>query len=168
MNEDIKPTLSASASRVQESLHALGFQNQVIEHTQPTRTAEEAAAAVGCSVGQICKSLIFRTKTSHLPLLVITSGANRVNEKQLRQLMGEAVERADADYVRQVCGFAIGGVPPVGHPQALTTLIDQDLMDFQEIWAAAGTPNAVFCLTPEELKAMTNGKVCCVKELRAA
>jgi len=151
--------LSASAKKVQEALQALGLTLQVVELPASTRTAIEAAQAVGCQVGQIVKSLVFRKATSGEPLLVAASGANRVNEAWISQLIGEPISKADADFVRQQTGFAIGGVPPVGHSQPIQTLIDQDLLQYAEIWAAAGTPNAVFRLTPGDLVKMTGGKV---------
>ena len=124
-----------------------------------TRTAIEAAQAVGCSVGQIVKSLVFKGAQSHMPLLALVSGANRVNEKRLGLLVGEEIEKADADFVRQHTGFAVGGVPPVGHAERLATFIDRDLLQYDEIWAAAGSPHAVFRLTPDDLQKMTVGEV---------
>jgi Cys-tRNA(Pro) deacylase len=150
--------LSPSAQKVQDALTALGFAHQVAEHEQTTRTSTEAAQAVGCEVGQIAKSLIFKTKSGKA-ILVIASGANRVDEKKLRELAGEKVEKPDADFVRSRTGFVIGGVPPVGHAEPLETFIDESLMQFDSIWAAAGTPNAVFPLTPAELVKMTGGRV---------
>lgn len=150
-------TLSPAAQRVQDALTARGMPGRVVEHSQPTRTAEEAAAAIGCSVAQICKSLIFRLEPGGEPLLVIASGANRVDERKLAALTGKNVARADPDFVRQHTGFAIGGVPPLGHPQALATYIDEFLLRFDEVWAAAGSPNAVFPLSPAELLALTGG-----------
>ncbi|NPV55327.1 MAG: YbaK/EbsC family protein [Anaerolineae bacterium] len=149
--------LTPAAQRVQDALTALGMPGRVIEHTQPTRTAEEAAAAIGCAVAQICKSLIFRLEPGGEPLLVIASGANRVDERKLAALTGRTVARADPDFVRLHTGFAIGGVPPLGHPQPLTTYIDHHLMQFEQVWAAAGSPNAVFPLTPAELVTLTGG-----------
>ncbi|MBX3010644.1 MAG: YbaK/EbsC family protein [Caldilineaceae bacterium] len=151
--------LKPSAQRVQDALSAQGFANEVIELADSTRSAAEAAAAVGCQVGQIAKSLIFKGVTSQRAILVIASGANRVHEKRLGQLLGEKLEKPDADFVREQTGFAIGGIPPLGHLQPLTTVIDQELLQFTEIWAAAGHPNAVFRLTPTELVAMTGGSV---------
>lgn len=151
--------LSPSAQRVQDALRALGFDYQVVEFEQPTRTSAEAAAAVGCDVGQIAKSIVFRGKRSHQAILVIASGANRVNEKRLRDLVGEPVEKPDADFVRAQTGYAIGGVPPLGHSQPLTVLIDNDLLQYAEIWAAAGTPNAVFRLLPTDLAAISGGQL---------
>jgi prolyl-tRNA editing enzyme YbaK/EbsC (Cys-tRNA(Pro) deacylase) len=151
--------LSPSAKRVQDALQALGMSLQVVELPASTRSAAEAAAAVGCTLGQIVKSLVFRSLDSDRPVLVETSGSNRVNEGQLRALVCEMIGKADADFVRQRTGFVIGGVPPVGHTEKLLTFIDQDLMQYTEIWAAAGTPNAVFRLTPDELVRITGGEV---------
>ena len=151
-------SLSPSAQRVQDALRSLGFACEVIEFAQTTRTAAEAAAAVGCTVGQIAKSLVFKTRRSGRPVLVIASGANRVNEKAMRVLIGEPIERPDADFVRQRTGFAIGGVPPIGHAEPLAAYIDEDLLQYDSIWAAAGTPNAVFRLAPADLLRMTGGQ----------
>jgi prolyl-tRNA editing enzyme YbaK/EbsC (Cys-tRNA(Pro) deacylase) len=155
--------LSASAQKVQAALAARGFALPVVELPQSTRTSAEAAAAVGCSVGQIAKSLIFRAAKSDRPVLVLTSGANRVSESAVAALVGEPLAKADADYVRARTGFVIGGVPPVGHSEPIITFVDEDLLQFTEIWAAAGTPNAVFRLTPEELVGLTGGKATKVK-----
>lgn len=155
--------LSSSAMRVQEALSAMGLPLQVVELPQSTRSAIEAAAAIGCGVEQIAKSLVFRTKVSRRPVLVIASGANRVNEKKVGALVGEPLERADADYVREQTGFAIGGIPPVGHLRKIETYVDEDLLGYGEIWAAAGNPNAVFRLLPTDLERMTGGKVTSIK-----
>jgi len=152
-------TLSISAQKVQDALAELGMSLQVVELPASTRTAVEAAQAVGCQVGQIVKSLVFRAAHSDRPVLVVASGANRVNEALLGQVLGEPIGKADADFVRLRTGFAIGGVPPLAHAEPLTIFIDQDLLQYTEIWAAAGTPHAVFCLTPAQLVAMTGGKV---------
>jgi len=155
--------LSSSAQKVQDALRALGFVCQIVEFTQTTRSASDAAQAIGCQVGQIAKSLVFRGKQSQKPILVIASGSNRVNEARLGELVGEPIERPDADYVRQRTGFAIGGVPPVGHSEAVRSFIDEDLLQYEEIWAAAGTPNAVFRLTPAALVRMAGGRVVPIK-----
>jgi prolyl-tRNA editing enzyme YbaK/EbsC (Cys-tRNA(Pro) deacylase) len=152
-------TLSASAKKVQDALTVLGMTLQVVELPASTRTAVEAAQAVGCQVGQIVKSLVFRGLHSQQPVLVIASGSNRVNETRLGELLGEPVGKADAEYVRQHTGFAIGGVPPLGHTAPLRIWIDQDLFQYPEIWAAAGTPHAIFRLTPADLVKMTGGQV---------
>lgn len=152
-------SLSQSAQKVQRALQEMGFELQVVELPNSTRTAVEAAQAVGCQVGQIVKSLIFKAKRSGRPVLVVASGANRVSERVIEKLIAEPLGRADADYVRQHTGFAIGGVPPVGHSEPLLTYVDKDLLQYEEIWAAAGTPNAVFRLSPAELVRMTAGQV---------
>jgi prolyl-tRNA editing enzyme YbaK/EbsC (Cys-tRNA(Pro) deacylase) len=151
--------LSSSAQKVQQVLQSMGFDLYVVELPDSTRTAVEAALAVGCQVGQIVKSLIFKAKHSERPVLVLASGSNRVNESRIEELIDEPLGRADADFVRQHTGFAIGGVPPIGHSQPLQTFIDRDLLQYSEIWAAAGTPNAVFRLSPEDLIHMTAGQV---------
>ena len=151
--------LSASAKKVQDVLHSQGLQLEVVELSDSTRTVAEAAQAVGCEVGQIVKSLIFKSKRTQRPILVIASGANRVNEKKIEALIGEALGKADADFVRDQTGFVIGGVPPVGHTRRLETFIDEDLLQYAFLWAAAGTPHAVFRLAPDELVKITGGKV---------
>jgi prolyl-tRNA editing enzyme YbaK/EbsC (Cys-tRNA(Pro) deacylase) len=135
----------------------------VIEFMESTRTSAEAATRVGCTLGQIAKSLVFRGQATGKPVLVITSGSNRVDEAKVSQYFSEPIGRADADFVRAVTGFAIGGVPPVGHSQPIETFIDEDLLQYATIWSAAGTPNAVFELTPNDLAKMTGGKVVRVK-----
>ena len=155
--------LSSSAQKVQDAILALGMSNTVIEHAQTTRSAKDAAAAIGCTVAQIAKSLIFRARNSGKAVLVITSGVNRVNEARIGQLVGEEIEKADADFVLEQTGFVIGGVPPLAHRHPLITLIDEDLLQYEIIWAAGGTPNAVFQVSPEELLAMTNGQPVAVK-----
>lgn len=150
--------LKPSAQKVQDALAAAGLANEVVELPDSTRTAAEAARAVGCEVGQIVKSLVFRAASGRA-VLVVASGAHRVDEKRVAAELGEAIGRADADFVRAETGFAIGGVPPIGHARELTTLVDEALLAYQEIWAAAGHPNAVFRLTPQELVAMTRGRV---------
>lgn len=158
----MKP-LSASAQRVQDALTKLGMTLQVVELPNSTRSAADAAAAIGCTVGQIAKSLIFKTHGSERPVLVVASGSNRVDEKKVAVLLSEKITKADADFVRVQTGFAIGGVPPVGHTQKIITFIDEDLLAFEEIWAAAGTPNAVFRLTGDDLVRVTDGKLADVK-----
>jgi len=156
-------TLSPSAQKVQDQIQSLGFDYTVIEHTESTRTAQEAAERAGCELGQIVKSLIFKGKDSGKPILVLTSGANRVDEKRISEYAGEAIGRADADFVRGVTGFAIGGVPPVCHLQKMETYLDEDFLGYQTIWAAAGTPNAIFELKTSDLQKMTGGRVVRVK-----
>lgn len=156
-------TLSPSAQKIQDQLKSSGFDYTVIEHAESTRTAQEAADRAGCELGQIVKSLIFKGKESGKPILVLTSGANRVDEKRISEYAGEAIGRADADFVRAVTGFAIGGVPPVGHLQKMETYIDEDFLQFPTVWAAAGTPNAIFELKTKDLQTMTDGRVVRVK-----
>jgi len=151
--------LSSSAHKVQQALNAIGLQLEVVELPDSTRTSGEAAQAIGCQVGQIAKSIIFQALVSQRPIMVIASGPNRVNEKVIETLIGEAIGKADADFVRQRTGFVIGGVPPIGHTEQIETFIDNDLLQYPEIWAAAGTPHAVFRLTPADLMRMTAGKL---------
>jgi prolyl-tRNA editing enzyme YbaK/EbsC (Cys-tRNA(Pro) deacylase) len=151
----MKPATAPSALQVQA---ALGPDFQVVEFEASTRTSEDAAAAIGCSVAEIAKSLVFRTAAGK-PVLVIASGTNRVDEKKVRALLGEKIERADADFVRSATGYAIGGVPPLAHATQPVVLIDRDLEAFTFLWAAAGTPNAVFRITPADLVRLTQGQV---------
>ena len=155
--------LSSSAQKIQDQLRSLGYDYTVIEHSESTRTAQEAADRAGCELGQIVKSLIFKGKDSGKPILVLTSGANRVDEKRISEYAREPIGRADADFVRATTGFAIGGVPPFGHIQKMETYVDEDFLQYRTIWAAAGTPNAIFELKTEDLEKMTNGKVVQVK-----
>lgn len=157
-------TLKQSARRVQAVLQESGIESQVREFPASTRSAEEAAAAIGCSVAQIVKSLIFRAETSGEPVLVLAGGGNRVDEAAVGDLLGEPIKRAKPEFVRAATGFAIGGVPPVGHLRKPVTLIDRDLMALPEIWAAAGTPNAVFSLTPEQLASITGGRIADIRQ----
>lgn len=156
--------LSGSAQRVQDALTAHGLDCRVLELPTSTRTALEAAAAVGCEVAQIVKSLIFKTQSGQ-PVLVVASGSNRVDETKISALVGEPIGKADAAFVRQTTGFAIGGVAPVGHLQPIQTLIDEDLFNYSTLWAAAGTPNAVFALTPTDLQQLTAGQTATVKAI---
>jgi prolyl-tRNA editing enzyme YbaK/EbsC (Cys-tRNA(Pro) deacylase) len=140
-----------ATERVQSALDAAGIEARIIELAASARTAAEAAAAVGCSVAQIAKSLVFRGAASGDAILVIASGTNRVNEKKIAEHAGEAIAKADADFVRERTGYAIGGIPPAGHASPLRTFIDRDLLQYDRIWAAAGTPHAVMELTPAQL-----------------
>jgi len=157
------PALSTSAQRVQDALARLGFTLAVVELPQSTRTAAEAATAVGCGVGQIVKSLIFRGASSDRAILVLASGSNKVDEAAVAALLGEPLAKADANFVRARTGFAIGGVSPVGHLEPMPTFIDEDLLAYDSLWAAAGTPNAVFKLAPKELVSMSQGQVARIK-----
>jgi len=154
--------LSPSARRVQEALDGFGLSYRVMELPESTRSAAEAAQAIGCSLGQIAKSIVFRAKESGRPVLVIASGANRISEGRIAAIIGEPVEQATPSFVRERTGFAIGGVPPVGHLERLLTFIDEDLLQHSEIWAAAGTPHAVFKISPDDLVRLSGGRVIAV------
>jgi prolyl-tRNA editing enzyme YbaK/EbsC (Cys-tRNA(Pro) deacylase) len=143
--------LEPAAQRVQDALRARGLDSEVRHMSQTTRTAEEAAAACGCAVGQIVKSLVFRGAQSGKPYLLLVSGANRVDEKAVAERIGEPLRRPDAQYVRQVTGFAIGGIPPLGHDTPLATFLDEALLAYDVVWAAGGTPDAVFPVAPAQL-----------------
>lgn len=143
--------LKPAAQRVQDALSAKGLAAEVRHMSQTTRTAEEAAAACGCVVDQIVKSLVFRGGRSGKAYLLLVSGANRVNEKAVAVRIGEPLERPDALYVREVTGYAIGGIPPLGHDQPLATYMDEALLAYATVWAAAGTPDAVFPVAPADL-----------------
>lgn len=150
---------SSSAQKVQAALRDFGLDLQVVELPQSTRSAREAAESIGCRVEQIAKSLVFRSLESGKPILVIASGRNRVDLSRLAVLVGEPLEKPDADFVRCRTGFVIGGVPPLGHLESLETYLDEDLFELSEIWAAAGTSHAVFQLKPADLIRITGGKV---------
>jgi prolyl-tRNA editing enzyme YbaK/EbsC (Cys-tRNA(Pro) deacylase) len=154
--------LIPSAERVAAELRRRGFELEVVELPKSARTAAEAAAAVGCEVAAIAKSLVFRAAGGR-PVLVIASGANRVDEARVGELLGEAVGRADPDFVRASTGFAIGGVPPVGHTVQPVVFIDEDLLALDVLWAAAGTPRSVFQLSPAQLVELTGGRVAVLK-----
>lgn len=153
------PASPSSTERVQRALAAAGIAAQVRALPHSARTALEAAAALGCGVGQIAKSLVFRRADDGRALLVIASGANRVDEARVAQHLGAGIAKADAAFVRASTGFAIGGVPPLGHDAPLTTLVDRDLLAYEIVWAAAGTPHAVFALAPRQLVAATGAQV---------
>ncbi len=158
------PALPASVERVRAALQARGASVDIRQFDKSTRTAADAAATIGCAVDAIAKSLVFQSKPSGIPVLAIVSGINRADEAALAELMakdidGETIGRADAEFVRAHTGFAIGGVPPLGHETSLATAIDEDLMALDTIWAAAGAPNAVFALTPQQLVDWTGGTI---------
>jgi Cys-tRNA(Pro) deacylase len=148
-----------ATERVQSVLDAAGIETRVVELAASARTAAEAASAIGCEVAQIAKSLVFRGAESGEAILVIASGTNRVNEKTVAQHAGEPIVKADAEFVRERTGYAIGGIPPIGHASPLRTFIDRDLLRFDRIWAAAGTPHAVFELTPQQLTNLTGAPI---------
>lgn len=137
----------------------LGLEVELKEFSESTRTAEDAASACGCDVGQIVKSLVFQGKTSKKPYMLLVSGRNRVDQKGVAALIGEALDRPDGQYVRDLTGFAIGGIPPVGHDMPLKTYMDEDLLKYDRIWAAAGSPNSVFPTEPRHLADVTKAEV---------
>jgi prolyl-tRNA editing enzyme YbaK/EbsC (Cys-tRNA(Pro) deacylase) len=146
-------TLPRACQAVAEAAARLGLAIEIRLMAQSTRTAEEAAAACGCAVAQIVKSLVFRGKNSGRPILLLVSGANRVDEKKAGARIGEAIERPDAAFVRDKTGFAIGGVPPFGHAEPAAVFIDRDLLAYPVVYAAAGAPNAIFAVEPNALQA---------------
>jgi Cys-tRNA(Pro) deacylase len=141
--------------RTAQLLRDAGIDARVVEFEQPTRTSAEAATAIGCSVAEIAKSIVFRGEDTGQAIVVIASGDNRVNELKVAQSVGEALVRADADFVRAITGYAIGGVAPIGHVQSVKLLLDEDLQRFETVWAAAGTPFSVFAVTPRDLQRLT-------------
>ena len=157
--------VDSSALRLTTALEAAGLEAEVRTFAASTRTSAEAAAAIGCEVAQIAKSIVFKAKPSGRPVLVIASGVNRVDEAKISRHLGEALGKADAEFVRARTGFAIGGVPPAGHTERVVTYIDCDLLALGEIWAAAGTPHSVVRLKAEDLVRLTQGHVL---EVRAA
>jgi len=154
-----KDKTSGSVARVQEALRALGLDDSITTFGKSTRTAEKAAAAIGCTVAQICKSMVFRGTESGRAILILASGVNRVSETRAAEAVGENLERPDAAFVRQETGFAIGGVAPVGHLKPLPLFIDEDLLQYEVIWAAAGAPTAVFSVDPRVLSEKVGGVI---------
>jgi prolyl-tRNA editing enzyme YbaK/EbsC (Cys-tRNA(Pro) deacylase) len=148
-----------AVARVRTVLAAAGVATEIVELPAAAPTARAAAEQLGCDVAQIANSLVFRCETSGTPLLIMTSGANRVDPARVAALVGEPIGRADADFVRRASGFAIGGVVPVGHAAPIRTLVDRSLLAHAELWAAGGHPHTVFRLTPDELVRITGGTV---------
>ncbi len=157
----VKSATAKSALKVKAILGP-GF--EVLEFEESTRSAADAAAALGCEVAQIAKSMLFTASESRRPVLVVASGPLRVDTHKVGELLGEAIERATPEFVRQNTGFAIGGVPPVGHQVAPVVFIDQTLLRHDPLWAAAGTPNAVFSVGADELVRLTGGTVADIAE----
>lgn len=149
----------SNLNKFKDFLKNKGYCFEIKEFPFSTHTSTQAAAAIGCDISQIAKSIVFKGKDSQKPILVIVSGKNRVDEKKLEILIGEKIEKADPVFVLETTGFLIGGVPPFGHKQKIKTFIDKDLLKFSEIWAAAGDKNSVFRLTPEELIKISQGEV---------
>lgn len=154
--------LTESAQLFKDRLEEQGFTAEVVELPDDARTAQAAADALGCEVAEIAKSIIFKLEESGEPLLVVASGSNRINEKKLGALLNDKLGKADAAFVREWTGYAIGGVPPMAHKEKLRTFIDEDLFQYKAIWAAAGHPKAVFKLTADQLVQMTQGEVIAV------
>jgi prolyl-tRNA editing enzyme YbaK/EbsC (Cys-tRNA(Pro) deacylase) len=148
-----------SVQRVSRALLGAGIEARVVELPQSARTASDAAAAIGCRIDQIAKSLVFRRVDTSRALLIVASGSNRVDEQLVASHLGTPITKADAGFVRSATGFAIGGVPPLGHDTPIETLIDRDLLRFDLVWAAAGTPDTVFSIDPRRLVQATGGRV---------
>lgn len=151
--------LNTCVRKVEKALEVHGLACQVLKMKETTRSAQDAANSLGCRVEQIVKSLVFMTKKTRKPILVLASGANRVNPKKLRNFLSEPIKMADPDFVRSKTGFVVGGVPPLGHSSSLNTFIDEDLLKYPEIWAAAGSSNTMFKLSPDDLQKITRGRV---------
>jgi len=151
----MRPAQHPTAVRLSQRLRESGVDAQVVEFEQPTRTSADAAAAIGCTVAEIAKSVVFRGKASGEAIVVVASGANRVSEEKVAAIVGESLARADAEFVREATGYVIGGVAPIGHAKPVKLLLDSDLQQFQTVWAAGGTPHSVFPLTPAELRSAT-------------
>lgn len=151
----MKPAQHPTALRTWQLLREAGIETRVVEFEHPTRTSAEAAAAIGCSVAEIAKSIVFRAKASGHAVVVVASGDNRVSETKVAAKLGEHLARADADFVRASTGYAIGGVAPLGYSQPVRLLLDEDLRRFGTVWAAAGTPFSVFPVTPDQLRSLT-------------
>jgi prolyl-tRNA editing enzyme YbaK/EbsC (Cys-tRNA(Pro) deacylase) len=149
--------MKASVQRVADTLTLLGIEVEITEFSESTHTAAEAAAAINSTVGQIVKSLVFLS--GEQPVLALVSGTNRVDTEKLAVVAGGPIKRANADIVRKVTGFSIGGVPPVGHMTSLPTYLDRDLLEYERVWAAAGTPNAVFPIASDDLQRITGATV---------
>ena len=154
-----KTSLKRSARAVQDALDAAGVACVVEQLPDSTRRAKDAAKAIGCDIAQIAKSILFVKQSSGQTVMVIASGVNRIDEGKVQLHLGEEIKQATPDQVRAATGYAIGGVPPCGHVSELVIFLDEDLFALDSLWAAAGTPNAVFRILPAQLKRLTNGKV---------
>jgi prolyl-tRNA editing enzyme YbaK/EbsC (Cys-tRNA(Pro) deacylase) len=156
--------MNDSVQTVQKILQDIGHFHEIVTLPDDAHTAQAAAEAIGCSVAQIAKSIIFRLEPSSEALLVVASGINRVNEEKVEHTVGKKLVKANANFVKKHTGFSIGGVSPIGHSNPIKIMIDKDLLQYETIWAAAGHPKTVFPMTPEELVQMTNGTVAEIKE----
>lgn len=152
-----------SIALVKNWLEQHDYKNKIIFLNETARSAQEAADSLGVSLGQIAKSLIFITKETKKPILIIASGINRVSEELVSEIIGEKIERADALWVKETTGFSIGGIPPVAHKTRPIVIFDEDLFKYKEIWAAAGHPFGVFKTNPQELIEMSEAKICKIK-----
>jgi prolyl-tRNA editing enzyme YbaK/EbsC (Cys-tRNA(Pro) deacylase) len=157
-------TLPRGARRVRTALLELGLPGDIHQLADSTRTAPEAAAAVGCELGAIVKSIVMRGVSSKAPVLALVSGDNRADVALIEAAVDEPVERPDAAYVREATGYAIGGIPPVGHPEPVRTVMDEDLYRFETVWAAAGHPHAVFPIAPADLAKAAGARVLRIRE----
>ncbi len=156
--------LPRSAQQIQQALEQKGLPCSVIELEVSARTAADAASAIGCQVAEIVKSLLFCTKETNIPVLVLASGINRVSEQAIEKLVGEPIIKADANFTREITGFAIGGIPPLGHKQPIVHIfIDEEILQYTTVWAAAGTPHTVFSLPSTALVYATGGKLVSIK-----
>jgi prolyl-tRNA editing enzyme YbaK/EbsC (Cys-tRNA(Pro) deacylase) len=160
----MKKDLKHSSQRIQNLLLDCNLEIKVIEFKQLTRTSKETAELIGCEVGQIAKTLIFKSKKNCKPVCVILSGKNHLDEMKIVKHLGHEIEKPDADFIIEHTKFAIGGIPPLGYPLKNKPLIDEDLMAYQEIWAAAGTPYAVFRITPNDLVKITDAQVVTMRQ----
>ena len=160
-------TLPASAQRVADLLRAIGHDKPVVMLPDTGKTSAEAAAGLGCSIAQIAKSIVFRRLADDAAVMVVASGANRVDEAKVAAIVGP-LGRADGKFVKQKIGYAIGGVCPIGHAEPAVMLLDEDLFKLESLWAAAGHPHAVFNLTPQQLQSMTGAPVADVALREAA
>lgn len=158
--------LSSSAQKVQDALVAMGSKAIVVEHEHPGRTAAEAALLLLCDIAQIAKSIIFKSASTGQSVLVITSGANRVDEKKVTAILGDKLTKADAAFVREQTGFAIGGVPPFAHANPRAILLDVDLLKFDQVFPAGGTPHAMFAIDPNELLRISGAQLSDIKQVR--
>ena len=156
--------LSLSAQKVQDALVLLGSSAVVVEHENPGRTAAEAAVLLRCDIAQIAKSIIFKSTNTGKSVLVITSGANRVDEKKVAVILGDKLAKADAAFVREQTGFAIGGVPPLAHANPGAILLDVDLLKFDQVFPAGGTPHAMFAIDPNELLRISGAQAADVRQ----
>ena len=149
----------SSAARVAAELDRLGLPTRIVTLPDSTRSAPDAARAIGCGLGQIVKSLVFRRVDDDAAVLVLMAGDRRVDEARLAAVVGAPVEQATGRFVRDATGYAIGGVPPVGHREGIATFVDAALLAHPEVWAAAGTPHSVFPIAPDDLVRAAAGRV---------